>query len=178
MSGVNGLADAAVDGLVAEDASVDVDDLQGGFAFIEDDPVAVAEESEGRVGPFGSFGGLGGEDKAEARGVVAGLRGKGIGWHLQQVDVGTSHIINKVQITHLHALGIDRNLVSAVLLGLEIQRHFALAVAEGNGVFLAALRDINIGVLLAEVELAQLTAFVEGDDGFVQQSVAAGVGLG
>lgn len=45
--GIDGLADAAVDGLAAEDASVDVDDLKGGFALVGDNPVAVAEESEG-----------------------------------------------------------------------------------------------------------------------------------
>ena len=39
-------ADAAVDGLAAQDAAIEVDDLQGGFAGIVDNPAAVAHEGE------------------------------------------------------------------------------------------------------------------------------------
>ena len=45
--GVDGRADAAVDGLAAEDTACEVDHLQGGFTGIVDDPVAVAIEGEG-----------------------------------------------------------------------------------------------------------------------------------
>ena len=45
---VDGLADAAVDGLAAQDAAVEVNYLQGGLTLVVDDPAAVAEEGEGR----------------------------------------------------------------------------------------------------------------------------------
>ena len=53
-----------------------------------------------------------------------------------------------------------------------------MGVAVGDGVFLAVLRDVDVGVLVAEVELAELIAFVEGDDGVVEglQSVAVAGG--
>lgn len=44
---VNGLADAANDGLAAEDATRHVNHLQGGFAFVDDYPIAIAIESKG-----------------------------------------------------------------------------------------------------------------------------------
>ena len=43
-------AGAAVDVLAAEDAAVDVDDLDGGLTLVVDDEVAVAEEGEGVLG--------------------------------------------------------------------------------------------------------------------------------
>ena len=43
---VDGLADAAADGLTAEDATRYIDNLQGGLTLVVDDPTAVAEESE------------------------------------------------------------------------------------------------------------------------------------
>lgn len=46
-SRVNGLADTAIDGLAAEDAPRHVNYLQGGFAFVDDHPIAIAIESKG-----------------------------------------------------------------------------------------------------------------------------------
>ena len=47
--GMDALADAAVDGLAAEDAAIDVNHLQGGFTFVADDPVTIAIESKGLI---------------------------------------------------------------------------------------------------------------------------------
>jgi len=44
---MDGLADAAVNGLAAQDAAIHVDDLQGSLTFIIDNPVAVAIERKG-----------------------------------------------------------------------------------------------------------------------------------
>ena len=45
--GIDGLADTAVDGLAAEDASVDINYLQGSAAFVADKPASIAIESKG-----------------------------------------------------------------------------------------------------------------------------------
>ena len=88
------------------------------------------------------------------------------------------HVINQMQITERHAFGIHRNRIFPVLRGLEIEGHFA-HVAHGNdGIFLAALRDVNVAVLFTEIEFAELAALVETDDGVVHHGVTAGVGLG
>ena len=44
---VDGLADAAVDGLTAEDATVEVNHLQGGTTFVADDPATVVVKCKG-----------------------------------------------------------------------------------------------------------------------------------
>ena len=86
----------------------------------------------------------------------------------QQIHICARQVVNQVQIGHLHAFWVHREGVGAVLGGLEAQRHFTLAVAVGDGIVLVALRDIDIGILMAEVELAQFRAFVETDDGVVE----------
>ena len=83
-----------------------------------------------------------------------------------------------MQITHLHTIGIHREGVGAVFRGLEVDRYLILFAAANDGIFLAILRDVDVSVLVAEVELAETAAFVEAHDGVVKFGVAAGVGLG
>ena len=63
-------------------------------------------------------------------------------------------------------------------MGFEVQGHLSLVAGVGDGIVLAVLWDVDIGILLAEIELAELRAFVEADEGFVQNGVAAGASLG
>ena len=57
-----------------------------------------------------------------------------------------------------------------------------MAFAVGDGVFFMTHRDVDIGILVAEVELGELRAFVEADDGVVEGlqgvAVAGGDSLG
>ena len=43
---MNILADATIDRLAAQNTASDVDDLQGGLAFVGDNPVAFVDEGE------------------------------------------------------------------------------------------------------------------------------------
>ena len=85
---------------------------------------------------------------------------------LQQVNVSARHLINKVQIVHLHAFKVEAEGVFTVLIGLEVQRHFALFVAIGDGVVIVALRNVNLGIV-AITELGQCGVLVETQTGFV-----------
>ena len=82
-----------------------------------------------------------------------------------------------MQIGHFNALGVDAEGVGTVLVGLEVQWHFASGFGINNGVVLAVLRDVDIGILLAEIKLAQLGTFVEAHDGVVD-GLAVGAATG
>ena len=60
------------------------------------------------------------------------------------------HIINKVQVAHFHTLWIHGYRVFAVLRGLEVEGHLPYSVAIGDGVVLAVLRDIELGLGIVE----------------------------
>ena len=91
--GVEGSAASAVDGLAAEEATREVDDLQGGLAVVVDDELAVAEEGEAVA--FGLVA-VGAKHQAEAALKVCRLGFEAVARGGQQVDVGIGHIINKV----------------------------------------------------------------------------------
>ena len=156
----------AVDGLGADHAAHHIDDLQGGFTHVADHPFAAVEVGEGLVAVLGRAV-VGAEHQAEARFIVRGLRVEGVARGGQQVDVGTGHVVDEVEVVHLHVHGVDREGVLAVLVGAEADGHFALGFGADDGVFLSALRDVEVGVLRAEVELLQLVALVEDHDGIV-----------
>ena len=79
-----------------------------------------------------------------------------------------SHGTKPVVISfHLDILGIDADCICAVLFGLEVDRHLALGFAAHHGVVSVALWDIELGAVLEELELRQLTTFVETDDSAV-----------
>ena len=63
---------------------------------------------------------IGTEHQTETAGVVGRFGGEGVCWRSQKVHIRASEVINKVQIVHLHALGIHREGVFPVLRGLEI----------------------------------------------------------
>ena len=73
-----------------------------------------------------------------------------------------------MQIIHLHVFGVHCEGVLTVDFGLEVDGHFALGFGTHDGVFLIALRDVDVGVLLHEIEFAKLAALVEAHDGVVQ----------
>ena len=79
---VDGLADAAIDGLAAEDASVDINHLQDGLAIVADDPVAVAEEREAVASGFVA---VGTKYQAETALIVRRLGGESVRWRCRDV---------------------------------------------------------------------------------------------
>ena len=109
-----------------------------------------------------------GKHQLETALVILGSSLEAVARSLQQVNVSTCRIINKVQIVHLHAFKVEAEGVFIVLLGLEVQWHLALLVAIGDGVVFVALRDVDLGIV-AIMELGQCSAFVEAHDSFVEQ---------
>ena len=96
---MDALADAAVDGLAAQDAAVKVDDLQGGFALVGDDPTAVEEEGEAVIVAIIVVVGVpANEHEAEAAFIVRHLGVEGVRRRLQQVNIRTSEVINQVEV--------------------------------------------------------------------------------
>ena len=112
--------------------------------------------------PYSLFG----KHQLEAALIILGSGLETVARSLQQVNVSTCHSINKVQIVHLYAFKVEAEGVFAVLFGLEVQWHFALLVAIGDGIVFVALRDVNLGIV-AITELGQCSAFVEAHNGFV-----------
>ena len=163
----------AADGLAAQDATGEVNHLQGGFADVADDPFAAVEEGERLGAGCVLFDAGDVEHQAEAVDVVARRCLEGVERHLQQVDVVTRHIVNQVQVAGLHVLSIDADGVGTVALGLEVDRHFAVSGAADHSEVFVALRDVELGALSVELELGQLTAFVEADDGAVDDGTTA-----
>ena len=158
----------AVDGLAADEASHDVDDLQGGFTQVADGPVGAVEVGEGLGGLF--VGAVALEHQAEAVGVVACAGLEGVARGLEQVDVHAGHIVDEVEVIHLHVLGLHGEGVGAVLAGLEADGHLGLVGAANDGVILIALWDVELGAVRVELELGQLAAFVETDDSIVDNT--------
>ena len=81
-----------------------------------------------------------------------------------------------MQIVEFHVLRIEGNGVFAILRGLEIDRHLVCRdvarnvctdVNVGHGIFLAALRDADVGAWITEMELAQPLSLAEAHNGVV-----------
>ena len=166
--GVDADAGAAVDGLAAEDASGDVDHLEGSLTVVVDDEVAVAEEGEAVV-----VGVAGGEDDLEAVGVVRGEGVEAVGRVVEEVDVGTGHVVDEVQVVEADLLAGEAEGEAAVVLGLEADRHLAHGFAVHHSVVLTVDGDEDLGAVGVELELGQGAAFAEADGGAVDDLAVA-----
>ena len=164
--GVDGLAGVAADGFAAQDAAREVDDLQGGLARVADDPLAAVEVGEGVAG-FVLGDGARAKHQAETALVVAGGGVEGVARCGQQVNVVARHVVDEVEVVHLHAFGGDGEGVLSIGVGAEVDRHFALAFGADDGEVLTVLRDVELGGIGVEGELLQAAARVEVDDGVV-----------
>ena len=154
----------AFKGDVLHNAAHHVDNLQGGFTNVADLPFAAVEV--GKVGiVFDVVVSV--KHQAEARSVVAGGSLEGVARGLEQVDIGAGHIVDEVEVVHLDILGVNADGIGAVLFGLEVDGHLAFGGAANDGVVAVALRDIELGAVLEELELRQLLAFTKADDGAV-----------
>ena len=163
----------AVDGLGAEHAAGHIDNLQGGFTFVVDGPIVTIEEGE-VVGVLLVDAAVGAEHEAEAAGVVGDLSLEAVARVGNQVDVGAGHVVDEVEVLHLNVFGVDAEGVGAVLFSFEADRHFTDFFSVDDGVVLVALFEIDLGAVVAELELRQLTAFTEADDGTVNKLAAVG----
>ena len=167
-----GHADAvAVDHLRADDAARQVDHLQRSVVVdaVEDDG-SVADEGEVVTHVIAA---LSAEHQAEAAFVVVALGIEGIARGGDQIYIGTRDVINKVQIIHLHVLGVDADGVGAIFGSLEVDWHFTAGFSADDGEVFTILWDIELGAVLEELELGQLTAFIEADDGAVNHAAIA-----
>ena len=82
-----------------------------------------------------------------------------------------------MQVAETHFLGVEAEGVSAVLSSLEIDgycRDVARYVFThvDHSIVLAVLRDVNLGAVFPELQLGQLAAFTEADNGSVDNTVA------
>ena len=163
--------DVAVDGLADDDAARHVDHLQGGLTDVADAPFAAVEESEGLIAILVSA--VRAEDELEARGVVRCLGLEAVARFNEQVDIGTGHIINKVEVVHLQVLGINGNSVAAVVFSLEADGHLTFVGAAHHGVVFAALLEVDAGAGFVQVELLHHAAVAKADDSIVYQLAIA-----
>ena len=163
---MDGFTDAAVDGFAAEDATVEVDDLQGGLAFVADDPAAIAEERKTRfVGALACT--VSNEHQFEAAFVVGCEGVEGVARVGEQVNIIACLVIDEVEISECDFLIVETQHVVAVLRSLEVKRHLSHAFSADNGKLLVVLRDVDVGLAVAKVELRQLVAIIKADDGIV-----------
>ena len=72
-----------------------------------------------------------------------------------------------MEVGEVHILGVDAEGVAAVVLSLEVDGHGTHGLAAHHGVVFAFQRDVDLGAAVSELELGQLAAFVEADDGAV-----------
>ena len=156
----------AADGLAAEHTAHHVDDLQGGVATIVDNPFAAVEEGEGLIGiVFFDAGGV--EHQAEAAFVVVGVGLEGVARVGQQVDVDAGLVVDEVEVSHFGVAHFNADGVNAVFGGAEVDRLLTFAGATHHGEVLVVLGEINLGIVGVELELRQLAALVETNDGTV-----------
>ncbi len=167
VSGVEVDAGGAADGFAHDDAACDVDDLEGGVAFVVDDEAAVAEEGEAVVVVTG------GEDEAEAVGVVGRSGLEGVARVGEQVLVGAGEVVDEVEVGEVDVLGGEVEAVGAVALGLEADGHLAHALAADDGIVLIVHGDVELGAVGVELDLGQGAALSEADDGAVEELAAA-----
>ena len=69
------------------------------------------------------------EHQFKPRFIVSHAGGEGVFRRLQQIHICASHVVNEVQITYFHILGIDREGVGAIIRSLEIDRYLCRDVA-------------------------------------------------
>ena len=160
-----------------------LNDKQG--AFTVDDEVAVADEGKHLIIAICVLAD-GSKHQLEASLVVGGLGVEGVRGRRrlrvfarndvlggEQVDVVAGHVVNEVEVGEADILGVEAKGVAAVLFSLEADGHLAHLFSVDDGVVLAFLREADLGVVRIELELRQLTAFAEADDGAVNELVAA-----
>ena len=156
----------AVDGLAADHATRHVDHLQGSVTHVADHPFAAVEEGE--VAVFLKSVGI--EHEAEAVGIVGRVGLEAVARSGKQVDVGASHVVDEVEVVHLHVLGHNAEGVGAVFGSLKADGHLRFGSATDDGVIFVAFGDIDLSAIRVELELAEHGTIVEADDGIVEDS--------
>ena len=124
---------AAVDGLSADDAAVDVDHLDNGITFVANDPIVIVKESEVIVVVCVPAN----EHQLEAAGVVRRVGLEGVARVGEEVNVVSGQIINKVEIVEADFLSSEAEGVVAVLFSLEAEGQLALVLGVDDGVWAA-----------------------------------------
>ena len=113
---IEGFAARTVDSLAAQDASREVNDLQGGLAVVADDELAIAKEGEAVIIAVAASG----KHQLETALIVGRASLEGVARGGEQVYVGAGQVVDEVQVVHFHAFRINREGVAAVFCGLEI----------------------------------------------------------
>ena len=155
-----------VDLLGGDDAAGHVDDLE--HAFTVDDEVVVADVSEVAVAVV-----AGGKHQFEAAFIVAGGGIEGVGGVDEEVNFGTGHVVDEVEVFEVHFLAGEVEGEAAVVFSLEVERHLTEAFNSCNSEVFAVDGHIDLGVVGVELHLGEVAAF-EGHDGAVHEVAALG----
>ena len=162
-SSLNADAGGAVDVFALHDATSHVDQLQHGVAFVADDDFAVAEEGEFVTVLFDT--GEASEHQGEAGGVVVHSGVEAVARVSQQVDIGTGHIVDEVEVFHLYVSSVDGEGVGAIGSSLEVERHLTFSFTTHHGKLFVVLDEVELVVALIEHELVEGATFAEADAG-------------
>ena len=166
-SGIDVDIGAAVDGFGTQDAACDVNHLQRGVAFVVDDPTAVAVESEDIIIADAS-----GKHQFESAGVVGRVGFEAIACGVEQVDIVACQVVDEVEVGEAHFHAGKAEGVGAALFSFEANRDLTHIVNADYGIVFARLGDVDLGAVLLDLELGQLLAFIEADDGTVDDITA------
>ena len=143
------------------------------YTLAVDDDIAVADEGEGLIVAVSVLAD-GREHYTEARGVVRCFGGEGVAWQSQQIHIFASHIVNQVEVAERHVLAAEAQCILAVFLGFEVEGHLALGFGIDYSVIHIVLWNIELRAVVPQLELGQLAAFAEVDDGAVDDSGLCG----
>ena len=119
-----------------------------------------------------------GKFQCETRVRIGRISLKGVARGLKQVDVSVGKVVDEVEIIHIDVFNIHADDVSAIFASLKVKGHFTLTVALNHGIILIFLDNEKFGIVFIEHELGQLMAFVEIDDGAVNDTTALAEGKG
>ena len=89
---------------------------------------------------------------------------------MKQVNILASDGIDEVQVAEVHCFAAEAQRVGAVLLNLEADRHLSCSIGTYHSIVLAVLLDEELGTVALDLELGQLSAFVEAKNGTVKDS--------
>ena len=88
-----------------------------------------------------------GEDELETAGIVGSAGLEGIFGRLQQIDIGTGHIVDEVDVFHFHIFDFHVQRVGTVLGGTETDWGVAVSTVAYYGIFFFTFGDVEFGVL-------------------------------
>ena len=108
-----------------------------------------------------------GKHHFEAVGIVSCAGLEAVAWGLQQVDVGTSDGVDKVQVAEYDVFVAEAQREAAIFFSHEINWHLANIAGKYGSAVLAIHGHVDLATVLSEAHLAEVLSFTEDDEGVV-----------